>query len=178
MKIYIYAWAILTSVTIISCKKENTGETPKFPPNYWGEASAQKNGIIWKAAPVCQTNFNNNNTSTIEIDSFINGSFLTESLMFQEVPLAIGTYDVFKSTGVDNGVLDSHLYFWESDVPLGLYHVLEGFPNQLTISSYDTTSKEIKGAFTLTLLVDHRPYPGAPDTIRFTNGQFHGRLYK
>lgn len=166
------------SLIFFSCKKENPGENPKLSPNHWGESSAQKNGLSWTADPVCWIDIVDHSTMHIELDSTINGYFLTESLSFHEVPAMTGSYDISKSAGSPNGEADAYLYFWESDVPLGLYHVLEGHPNQLTISSFDTTSKEIKGSFTLTLLVDHRPYPGAPDTIRFTNGQFHGRLYK
>lgn len=176
MKTYIYT--LFSLVIFFSCEKANNGETPKFSPNYWGEATAQKNGSLWQADPVCRMDIVDSATMKIQLDSFVDGSFLKESLVFKEVPPIVGNYDVFRKTEDEDGKVHAYLYYWQSDVPLGVYHVLEGSTNRLVLESFDNTSKEIKGSFDLTLIVDHRPYPTAPDTIRFTNGKFHGRLYK
>jgi len=177
MKIYIYTLFSFVSI-LFSCKKDIGSDKPMLPPDYWGESTASQNGLPWRADPVCWVDLIDHTTLVIELDSFVNNSFLKESLTFQEVPAAVGNYEVFKWTSPDDGKVDIVLSYWEHDVPLGVYHALEGSNNnRLSIESFDTISKEIKGAFDLTLIVVHRPYPTAPDTIRFTNGKFHGRLY-
>lgn len=162
-----------------ACKRNEDGPKPTLPPNYWGEAAAQKNGLLWAADPVCWVDIIDSNTVNIELDSFVDAFFLKESLTFHEIPRAAGSYDVFRLIGGYDGKSDASLYYFEGDVTLGSYHLIEyDTSNRLVIDSFDDLSKEIKGTFNLTFLVDQRPYPAAPDTIRFINGKFHGRLYK
>lgn len=178
MRHFILLFFIITLCN--SCKKDQNNAVPTTqPPNYWGEASAEKNGLSWEANPVCKTDIIDSNTINIQLDSFVNGFFLKESLTFHAVPRAAGSYDVFKLSEPYDGKTAAYLFYWEDDVPLGIYHLIEGDTiNHLVLESFDSNTKELKGNFELTFLVEHRPYPTAPDTIRFTNGRFHGRLYK
>jgi hypothetical protein len=69
---------------------------------------------------------------------------------------------------------------WDADQPLGGYHILESdsSTNVVSLTAYDTLSKEIKGTFNLSFIVSGRPYPSYPDTIRLKNGQFSGKIIK
>jgi hypothetical protein len=168
-------FSLFVLLAIISCAP--TPEKPSLPEDYWGEASAQRNGMPWKANPACYISPRNQTNIIVSIDSFIENYYLKESLVIADIPPFIGTYPV-KNFRIDENILHSVLSMWESDFPLGEYRILDSDSNtnRVTLLSYDTLSKEITGAFNLSFLVSHQPYLSSPDTIRFTNGFFHGRL--
>jgi len=104
----------------LSCKK-HAEEPPPISADYWGEASALKNGKPWAAHPVC----------------------------------------------------------WNDDESLGGYDVLETeHTNQIVLEALDTISKELRGTFNLTYIIHGDHIPGWPDTVRLTDGKFHGKLIK
>ncbi|MBK8923611.1 MAG: hypothetical protein IPM81_19315 [Saprospirales bacterium] len=77
----------------------------------------------------------------------------------------------------DDGLVGSHYFFNDDDFLLGYYDVLEADSSSfMTILSYDTVTREVKGTFEATYIVKQRPYPGAPDTIRLRNGVFHTKV--
>lgn len=153
--------------------------SPSLPDDYWGEASAQKNGQPWTANPSCFIDIIDEETINIALDSFSDGYYLKEGLYFREVFPEVKTYEVSKWSAVKDGKTDAFLNYWSGDQSLGAYDILEtDTTNRLTLELYDTLSKEIKGRFDLTFVVRKRPYPSAPDTIRFREGKFHGKLHK
>ncbi len=158
----------------VACNR-NPDPEPFLPDDYWGEASAEKNGELWVAHPACWIDLVNNTNINIQIDSFYSGSYLAESLTIVAIPPFPGTYKILKSGPLPHSYLDIS----DGDQQLGLYLISESdSTNQMTLDSYDTLSKEIKGTFNLTFLVEHRPYSYSPDTIRFRDGKFHGKLIK
>lgn len=161
--------------TLLSCTP--TPEKPSLPADYWGEASALRNGELWKANPACYISPRNKTNLIISIDSFIQNYYLKESLGIVDIPPVVGTYPIKTLTGEESSPY-STLTMWDADLPLGEYRMLESdsLTNRFTLLSYDTLTKEITGAFNLSFLVSHLPYPSYPDTIRFKNGYFHGRL--
>ena len=166
-----------TSFFFFACQKDENVAIPKPSPHFWGEATARQNGIPWRGDPVCRYDVIDRTTLFIQLDSF--APRWTEVLSFWEIPPVVGTYEVFGSTGTNDGKANASFYYLGYDVLLAGYRPLEGGNNRFVLESIDTTSKEIKGSFDLTLVISQRPYyPDAPDTIRFTNGKFHGRLYK
>jgi hypothetical protein len=64
-----------------------------------------------------------------------------------------------------------------------LYNVLEqdSLVNNITITSYDNATKEIRGTFEISFLMDTTVYkscnPNALDTVRVTNGEFHTKIF-
>jgi len=179
MKYFIYFFA---AISILSACNKKADIEPVLPPNYWGEATAEKNGQLWSAHPGCWIDLVDKKSIVVELDSFFKGRrlyYLAESLIIAKIPPIPGTYKVERSF-VDTAGTNSHFGFWDDDQPLGLYNILESdsATNRVTLASYDTLTKEIKGSFNLTYIVVNRPYPHTPDTIRFRNGQFHGKLVK
>lgn len=172
-------WALVIVAIYANCKKNEPNTPPPLPSSFWGDASAQKNGKPWTANPSCWIDIVDKKTINIELDSFLNGYYLTETLFFEGVPPKTGTYKVLKWTFPKDGNLNADLTYSDADLALGDYDILEtDSTNYLTLSSYDTLSKEIKGSFNLTFIVHKRPYSNAPDTIRFRDGKFHGKLIK
>jgi len=171
-------WLLATAVCFAACKDPKP-EPPALLEGYWGTASAQKGGKAWVANPFCRIDLIDGKTLSISLDSFWNGDYLVETLVFYKIPPAPGTHEVVQWSAAKDGKVGSHLAYWDDDVALGLYDILEREgANRLIIDSYDTASGELKGTFDLDFIVSHRPYPNAPDTIRFREGKFHGRIHK
>jgi hypothetical protein len=174
MKRLFFLFAILGCFN--TCKKEPPPE-PSLPDGFWGEASAEREGKLWKAYPSCWLDLIDKETIAIHLDSLHNKRYLTEILSFTHVPPIPGDYRVFP-LDTTPAKLHSSLSFWDEDQPLGLYQILDADStnNWIALESYDTLSREIKGKFSLTFIVEHRPYPYSPDTVRFRNGRFHGKI--
>ena len=168
-------FSFLFLATILSCVP--TPEKPSLDEGYWGEAFALRNGELWKTNPACWISQLDNTTLIVQLDSFIENYCYKEGLIFANIPPKIGTYPVKKFKSNESN-LYSVLSMWDADSPLGGYHILEADSNtnRFTLLSYDTLSKEMTGAFNVGFLVSGKPYPSYPDTIRFKNGYFHGRL--
>lgn len=169
-------WILVAAVCFAACKDPKP-EPTSLPEGFWGTASALQNGKPWAATPFCRIDLIDGETLTIQLDSFWHGDYLVEALDFYKIPPMSGTYDIFPRNTDEKPRSDFH--YWDYDVVLGSYKILEtAKPNQLVIESYDTASEELKGTFDLVFLVSKRPYPTAPDTIRFREGKFHGRIHK
>jgi hypothetical protein len=173
-----FFWILITAGLYTACK-DPVPEPPSLSDDYWGESSAQKNGELWTADPSCFIDIIDGETINIALDSFFESYYLKEGLYFREVFAEIGTYKIVKWNAVKDGQTDAFLNVWSGDQSLGAYDILESdSTNRLILESYDTLSKEIRGKFDLTFIVRKRPYPNAPDTIRFREGKFHGKLHK
>lgn len=168
---------MLLAVLCLAACKDPKPEPIALPEGYWGTASTLKDGKPWTATPFCRIDLIDGHTLNILLDSFWRGDYLVETLDFYKIPPAVGTYKIVRLN--TDGKPRCSLAYWDSDVVLGVYDILETKEdNRLTVDSYDTASGEIKGTFDLDLIVSHRPYPTAPDTIRFREGKFHGRIHK
>jgi hypothetical protein len=153
-----------------ACKKQQD-PAPQISSDYWGDASAQINGKLWTAHPVCWIDVIDHKTITIQLDSFYNITQLAEDLFFAHIPPKPGTYKVSRVVYNPNApdALSSALG----------YDILETANiNEIVVESYDTLSKEIRGTFDVTFIVSGRPYPNSPDTLRLQDGKFHGKLIK
>jgi hypothetical protein len=170
-------FSLFSLVAITSCAP--TPEKPSLDEGYWGEASALRNGETWRTNPACWISQIDKTTLIVQLDSFIDKYYYKEGLIINGIPPQVGTYPVKKFKGNEIN-LHSVLSMWDYDLPLGGYHLLESDSNtnRVTLLSYDTLTRELTGSFNLSFLVSGRPYPSYPDTIRFTNGFFHGRLEK
>ena len=174
-----YQIAILQLVLLLAaCSKEPAPEPPAGP--WWGETRALENNQIWQGKPYAVVSKDYPTRVLIAMDSVSNGYYVTKGLNFYRIPLRVGTYPVLDNPPqIRDSVERAKYYYLDYDVLYGVYKVLESdTTNAITISSYDSVSREIKGSFNVTFVPEHLPYPGAPDTIRFRNGQFHTKIIK
>jgi hypothetical protein len=165
-------------VLLIACKKEIT--KPALPEDYYGTASAERNGKPWSAHPTCWIDVIGQSNLVVQLDSFWQDFYFKEQVSIYGIPPILGTYKVYKLSTQTVDKLYSVLSMWDADQPLGGYTILESdsSTNLVTLTKYDTLTKEIKGTFNLTFVVSGRPYPSYPDTIKMKNGQFFGKLIK
>ena len=145
---------------------------------YWGTITATKNNMAWVGAPISLININHGKGFEIVGDSLDKYGTRREALGFTKVPSQTGTYPLVNTIPqTDDGLVGASYFILDDDVTLGNYKVLVSDSSSfITLISFDSISKELKGTFDITLIVDHRPYASYPDTIRFRNGQFHTRL--
>ncbi len=170
-----YFIAILLLLAV-SCKKGS--EIPEEQNPYWGTVTVDKNGVPWTAlpsvsiSPKFKDKLNFNFTQVDEL------GFKREKCGIIKVPAQEGAYPLSNtSIQVDDGLVGSNYFFNDYDLLLGYYDVLEADSSSfVTITSYDTLTREVKGAFEATFIVRQRPYSGAPDTIRLRNGIFHTKV--
>ena len=172
-----FFWLLAAAGIYSSCK--DPSPVPMFPDNSWGEASALKNGQYWVANPICFYDLIDSQKMSIQLGSFMDRYALTEYLSFSGIPLDTGSYELIPLDITQNEKGMATLSYLNYDVGKGACDLLGlDSSNYLVVASYDTLSREIKGRFNLTFIVRKPPYPGAPDTIRFTDGRFHGKLFK
>jgi len=176
----IYYLIILSALLIISCKKGE--KIPIEPSPYWGEISAKKDGITWTASPyaILNINLNTGNHIDMSFDSITQGGILRESCGLYKVPLIKGTYPVVNTLiSKKDSLVGGNFFYTEADILYGSYDILESDSSSfVTLLSYDSITKEVKGEFDLTFIVKYKPYKEAPDTIRLRNGTFHTRIFK
>lgn len=165
-------------ILLASCEKEP--QPPQQEGPWWGEAAAEKNGIQWEGSPYAVVSKNFPDRLTIFLDSLDKNSLRREQLSFYRVPLIGGTYPVLDAPPqVEDSLVRSTLYYVEVDVLYGVYKILEADSSSfITITSYDSVSKEVKGTFDVTFITEIKPYASAPDTIRMRNGTFHTKVIK
>lgn len=168
---------ILTTLllSLAACDKTSP---PEDDSPYWGSTTTIKNGEPWSGEPFSFININHGKGFEIIVDSLDKYGIRRESLSFSKVPFLPGKsplVNTFPQT--DDGLVGAHYFILDDDVILGAYTVLESDSSSfITLTSYDSISKELKGVFDVTFIVNFRPNASYPDTMRFRNGQFHTRL--
>ena len=183
--------ALLISMVLLlsTCKKKD--ERPNY---FWGEATATLNGQSWETPgwEVKIASGDKSSTGTpcnlqsidIGIHKFNPQNYLREKIAVVKVPPQLGTYPVNASRICegDSTVGGGYTTFAaDGDVIKDIYKVLETEDNTITVSAYNPSSKEISGSFRIAFVFDpkqdsRKDDPLAPDTIRFTNGQFRSKV--
>lgn len=167
--------------------------SPKNPS--WGYLTAKMNGEEWNqtyrkgyqvvqgiiAAPgsvaPCKDEFYYLNT-----ELYTDQGFIRQSLTLMKVPIAKGKYKVQPSVlgyCSDNDSVYGIFYTMIDDgcVSGDVYKILDSADNFLQIDDYNAKSKEIKGAFQLTFVLEREGADHTlPDTLRFTSGKFHTKI--
>ena len=171
-----FLFLMLWATIFFSCKKDPVPVVEPSP--YWGESSATINGKAWAAWPSAWVNLIHKNNWFIVIDSFDRFNILRQGLTLKKVPFTPGIYPVVNAAPqLNDSLVGADFTYWEADLALGYYTVLESDSSSfVTLESYDPTTKELRGTFDLTFIVSHRPYTGAPDTLRVRNGRFHTKV--
>lgn len=168
----------LCLIIIAACQKSPS--VPEAPVVYWGTVGVNKNGVAWAASSSVSihTKFENKlNISFIQFDKY---GFKREKCGIFKIPAFAGTYPLHNtSIQVDDSLVGANFFYNDDDFLLGYYNVLEADSSSfVTIASYDTITKEVKGSFDIIFKVGQRPFPGAPDTIHMENGVFHTKVLK
>lgn len=169
------------------CKKD------KLEPDgqYFGYAKGEINGVV--------VNYNKANggllynladSVSLNFEKW-DGLILKESISVQKIykqtnlPQRINKYDY---TAIRIEKLSSSYYTLrdDGDVVCDVYNIYEpdSLQNYIIITSYNFQTKEIKGTFQATYLIDSsrvagvgKCRPSAPDTIRIRNGEFHTKIF-
>ena len=167
----------LVCIFLSNCEK-STNPYPDFPEGRWGTSTAKLNGNEWKATCKSYIDVENPGHWSLGFAVHENNYYFLEGLDFYNVTAQTDSSNVTKviSFKEKEGVRGYYSLF-DVDITLGDYHILnDAKPNYFTVDSYDSVSREIKGRFEVTFLVNRAPDANAPDTVRFTEGKFHARL--
>lgn len=175
-QIIITSLLFLVCIFLSNCEK-STNPYPDFPEGRWGTATAKLNGNEWKAT--CKSFIDEENPGhwSLSFSVHKNNYYYLGSLTFFNISAQTDSSDVTKYIFEEKGGVRGYYSLFDADTPLGDYHILnDAEPNYFMVDSYDSVSREIKGRFEVTFLVNHAPDANAPDTVRFTEGKFHARL--
>lgn len=159
-----------------SCKKETLSTIPDI---YWGEVSATKNGESWTGKVYAGRIRIESYGFFVTVDVYNGQEFMRERLILSKIPYleqanTIHLVDTVLTDASYGTLVD------DGDVVGDIYKVIEGeSDNFVTITSYNEETKEVKGNFQVTFVFDEtdtKSDPTAPDTIRFTSGEFHTKI--
>jgi hypothetical protein len=168
---------ILISIILASCQKDEAISPFVWP--YWGDASAFKNGVIWKPKVIGIRDEENNERYNLVFDIYNDKDFLRNNLTIHGIEL--GKIKIFpiNSDSVPQPVSSLFATILEDGDVLGDVFTLDKTKDN-TVEITEISGNEIKGKFTATLIRDtSRPkYLESSDTLRFTDGTFHTRIIK
>lgn len=149
---------------------------------YWGEVTAQKNGVQWTANPYAVDNLKEGHINLFfaVLDS---SDLITEWLALNEIPLEVGEHKLQRKTKFPEIFGDKEYSNYRiitgGDEVLSSYQLVEEEENITEIASI--RGREVTGTFRISLnVVDSgsisEGLPSASDTIRFVAGEFHTRI--
>lgn len=183
----------LIALILVTCRKKDD------PVPYWGEVSASINGQSWnqqftmgqswriKISGVPGNDVSNHpcnqNTFGLQIHRFNSEDLWREALSFTKIPRQPGTYALTGEPGpceIDTLPAASFATLQDDGDVLQDYYVLvKAENNYVTVNSFNASNGEVSGTFGATFVIDSRSKlepSSLPDTLRFTNGQFHTRF--
>ena len=165
-----------------------------MPQVSFGFVNAEVNGMHWN------TTYRNAYQATYAVDALYSSAtpcdkytflsselynelgYLRQSFELVKIPSVKGK---FKIVPFQNGHCDesdpvyANLYTWTSDGDVlgDTYNVLTTENNFVEITSYNPDTKEIKGKFEVTFVLERRGSNHIlADTLRFQNGHFHTKI--
>ncbi len=172
----------ILALVIFSCgDDDNVDPQRQFD---FGSITALKNGEHWSAE--IHGFDNNGQWDYFGIDSRVYNQqgFERENFVVLRLPKAILLDEIIPICG--NNCNDSNQGIFgtstvDGDVNCDIYNIVEELSseNQIEITEYDSESKEFRGTFRAVFAIDEnreKCNPNAPDTIRFTNGEFHSKI--
>ena len=168
---------LLIAVVFIfwGCKKD---------PNkglYFGIASATFNGKQWDAGTVrCNINVPCYKGKLGFEFNVYNKQGLSETLVFEKIPIAKGNYSInplnYNDPLCNDTVATASYSTSNDDVAVDFYNVVPSSSNYFTINNYNERTKELTGSFALTFKISTRQSPNSPDTLKVTNGSFYTKI--
>ncbi|MCE6990616.1 hypothetical protein [Dyadobacter sp. CY323] len=118
----------------------------------------------------------------INAELYTSEGYIRQNLYLKKVPIVKGKYKVIPyimDHCNESDPVYGILYTWIDDgcVIGDEYKILESENNFLQIESYNEKSKEIKGTFQLTFVLEREGSDHTlPDTLRFREGKFHTKI--
>jgi len=182
MRFYkLWFWLLLGPLSVASCEKDKV-ETPQ-PPEYWGEASALLDGNPVDFS-VYATHVNGEAHLSIFIDTLSEEGFTRGSIFFDFIPAHIGKYGLRKEYDEEKKLpyAGYSASGSDGDAVLAHYHLVERDTlNYVDLISLEDVSQEISGTFEAYFAIDtifKDLQPQLADTLKFTQGYFHTKIYK
>ena len=170
-------WIAIFLFGCIACNKD------KFKPDYTnGKATATRNGEHWEGQGRGIVN-NLDIGLNMYYDVFNNSGELRQRLAFSKIPKTPGVIPLFitssQSEDSISGIRFSTLSH-DGDVVEDIYRVVEIYEeSNLTVISYDESTRLFTGKFKATLYIDPaqgKRNPDNPDTLMFEVGEFEVRI--
>ena len=175
---YTFLALFLILVTWLSCNKDDP-----WSDIYWGEASVLSNGELQEARIRASPSARNNLGIAIQIHFFNEQNIQRGGLNLFKIPYELGSYMLSKTQTVDMDSLSGASFATrvaDGDVIGDFYDLLEGeIENEVTIDRIE--DEEIWGTFQVAFVKDTtygEGDPTAPDTLIFTDGQFHTKVFE
>lgn len=118
---------------------------------------------------------------TILIELYDSNNILRANLTMSNLNTIPGKFSITNNMGVcfpNHEVTARLATYIGGDVLGNSYKVLDSPVNFFELNSYDVNTKEIRGKFNVTLLLSSNGNDTLfPDTLRFTEGKIHTRLF-
>ncbi len=156
--------------TFISCNKNKVHE---------GNTTAFKNGEEWNVSNVIRPKRPLSDYFKVSSRTFDSFGAIEEDLDIFKIPYDTGKYYLHQTNGVtDDSLVGANLLvFLEGDQLIGGWGIPEepDSSNYVHITFYDECTREVEGTFNCTLVGNTIDGTG-PDTIRFTDGRFEGKI--
>lgn len=161
----------------LSCNKEEIELD-----EYWGEASATKNGSDWMPLPHAGIS-NINGKLFVSCNTYSGEGYHRELLHLFKIPLIEGNYKIERTEVRDEDDKIGAKFFTsvdDGDVTGDIYYISDADSlNSVSITKIE--GDEVWGAFNLTMYRDTTravQHPNVPDTLVFTDGKFHTKILK
>lgn len=151
----------------------------------YGSITALKNGVEWEAQIHGANNTRQPENFDILASKYNSQGYRRGHLSIQYIPRDITSGKLNQgSCGIDcfsPYQISYRTVSDDGDVVCDSYRLLEDVQNEnvLIISDFNSKTNEFRGSFTATFIIvdgTDKCDPNAPDTIRFTNGQFHSKI--
>ncbi len=174
IKLDIFLFLILFS---LSCNK---GEMASY--DYWGNASALKNNILWTPKVLAMTNEPHGIGIDVLLDLYNEKNINTEMLFFYKIPFKTGRYalSITKKSDIDGLVGVTHLRFVEDGEVFGARYELnlnDSIEDYIEITMINGI--ELSGNFSASFQrIFENGDPDSPEFAHFVEGEFFTRLQK
>ena len=174
-------WIALLLLSLVACREDDEGML-RYEND--GEAEVLLNGELWSpqiARAATEECFENR--IGIVLEYYNDAGIRNKSLSIANIPLADARY-VIQDLPLTGQSCSQDIVYGLFSLPIGdgdivgdYYTPIKDANNYITITSYDTRKREIRGTFEISLAYNElegygRKVLDAPDTVRFTEGEF------
>ena len=171
---------LLFLLTTIACNKDNNAS------QYYGSASMMVNGVLWETDKVRCVVLNEfacyNQKLELSLLKYSTEGYLRETYAFTKVFPGVSVQKIYPENfnNICNDTLDAVYVTTVDDGDVGeyFYNADTSGNSYLNIESYNASTKEISGSFSVTYTLLKRVAADsiAVDTIRITNGKFSTKI--
>jgi len=152
---------LFMALSIFSCKNDKKAEPKLHAENY----TSTLNDQAWNGLMEIQRNDQDDSLTFLAIVQPGNEEVLFMRIKFD----GVGSYSLNKGQA-------SYYSTVGRDVIVSRYALAPHVTGQLTITNYDAYHKQVEGTFDISLVKNYSNGDKKPDTLRFRNGLFKGKL--